>query len=266
MTLHAHIQPLPPLSQCRILICNDDGFDSEGIRILLEAARRLSDDVWLAAPASNQSARSRAYSIARDVTVQQLDERRFAVAGTPVDCAIVGLNGLIPGKRPDLVLSGVNEGTNLAEDIPASGTIGACLEAVDQGVPAIAFSQVGTYKASEEGSWLAAESLLPDLLPKLAAQLGPDVPMLNVNFPQLRSADALKGVKVTASGRRKDPVHVQQKAGGTPGESIFYFDLLRDDVPRAPEGDIHFALDGYVTVTPLSWTLTNQQGLDRIDL
>jgi 5'-nucleotidase len=248
------------------MICNDDGYDSEGIGILFEAAKQISDDVWLVAPATNQSARSRAYSIARDVRVQQLDARRYTVEGTPVDCAIIGLNGLLPGRRPDLVLSGVNEGTNLAEDIPTSGTIGVCLEAVDQGVPAIAFSQIGTYKAVEGGSWLASQFLLPLLLPKLVTNLKPEVPMLNVNFPQLNSGEDLKGIKVTHSGRRTEAVHVQKRKGDKMGESIYYFDLLRDDLPRDPEGDIHFALDGYVTITPLASDLTNTTGLGRINL
>lgn len=248
------------------MVCNDDGYTGEGIKILLDLARQMSKDVWLVAPESNQSARGRAYSIDREVHVTQMGEREFSVRGTPVDCTIIGLNGLIPGKRPDLVLSGVNEGTNLAEDIPASGTIGACLEAVDQGIPALAFSQVGSYKASERGTWLAAESILPDLLPKLAAQLGPEVPMLNVNLPQLRSLDELKGIKVVASGRRKAPVYVKQKVSSKDGGQIFHYDLLREDVAREPYGDIFFAMNGFVTVTPLVSNLTSSRGLGCITI
>lgn len=263
---HPDLATLPPLETCRVMVCNDDGIQSRGIEILLNAIRAFTDDVWLVAPEKNQSARSRAYSIARDVHVQRQAPRRFAVSGTPVDCAIVGLNGLIPGKRPDLVLSGVNEGTNLAEDIPASGTIGACLEAVDQGIPAIAFSQVGTYSTDRDGSWLAAETQLPDLLPGLVANIGPTVPMLNVNFPQIRHSDQWRGTKVTASGKRPGPVHLTRRAGAVEGAQVFHYDILRDDRADYPDCDIYYAMEGYTTVTPLVWSLTHHAALDRITL
>jgi len=262
----ADIAMLPPLKDCRVMVCNDDGFESEGIRILLDTIRSFSDDVWLVAPNTNQSARSRAYSIAQDVRVRQLDDRRFAVDGTPVDCAIVGLNGLIPGRRPDLVLSGVNEGTNLAEDIPVSGTIGACMEAVDQGIPAIAFSQVGTYQASEGGTWLATQEYLHELLPKLVGNLGPELPLLNVNFPQLKSREDLRGIKIVPSGRRPPAINVMNKVGNNADETIYYFDLLREDRGTYPDSDIHLALNGYVTITPLAWSPTNYSGLTRVEL
>lgn len=248
------------------MVCNDDGFDSPGIRILVDAVRKFTDDVWTVSPSTNQSARSRAYSIARDIRVRQFSERTFAVDGTPVDCAIIGLNGLIPGKRPDLVLSGVNEGTNLAEDIPASGTIGACLEAADQGVPAIAFSQVGTYKETEGGDWLAAKTILPELLPKLVSNLGATLPVLNVNFPQLETIEQFKGVKVTASGRRPISVQVDKKDNPNPSEYTFYFDLLRDDRATHSDSDIHYAFEKFVTVTPLVQSLTDYAGLSVINL
>jgi 5'-nucleotidase len=145
------------LDSARVLLVNDDGIESPGLAVLERAVRGFTGDVWTVAPRENQSARGRAYTLRRPVDCQRLAERRFAVEGTPVDCVLVALNGLIAGRRPDLVLSGVNQGTNLGEDIPASGTVGACLEAAEQGVPGIAFSQVGAYRAADDAVWASAE-------------------------------------------------------------------------------------------------------------
>ncbi len=252
---------LPPFRECRVLLCNDDGYDRPGLAILRQAAEELCDDVWWVAPRSNQTARGRSYSIAREVEGEQVEGRGFVVEGTPVDCVILGLNGLIAGRRPDLVLSGVNEGTNLAEDIPASGTVGACLEAADQGVPAIAFSQVGTYGTSGQGAWTASESLLSGLLPDLVEALDQDLPVLNVNFPQLASPQDCLGRAVTAAGRRPGPLRVERRGPGGSRRFAFFYDLLRDERPAYPGCDIDLALKGYVTITPLTRDPTHHAGL-----
>jgi broad specificity polyphosphatase/5'/3'-nucleotidase SurE len=137
---------------------------------------------------------------------------------------------------------------------------------VDQGIPAIAFSQTGTYTAEDNGSWLAAEALLPDLLPQLAANLSPQVPVLNVNFPQISALSEHKGVKVTASGRRRGPMDIQSRPGRGADERIFHYDILREDHAAYPDGDIHYAMEGYTTVTPLAWSLTHMAGLGQVKL
>ena len=124
----------------RILLSNDDGFDAMGIQILAGIARRLSDDIWIAAPMDNKSGASRAITLRRDIMVKTRGPQQFAVGGTPSDCVILGLEQLMD-KKPDLVLSGINAGMNVADDVLYSGTIAAAMEATLQNVPAIALSQ-----------------------------------------------------------------------------------------------------------------------------
>ena len=252
---------LPSLQNARVLVVNDDGIDSDGLALLERTARTFTDDVWTVAPRENQSARGRAYTLRRPVDCRRLAERRYAVAGTPVDCVLVALNGLIPGRRPDLVLSGVNQGTNLGEDIPASGTVGACLEAAEQGVPGIAFSQVGATDDPADVVWSCAEQHLPDLLPKLAATLGHHEMVLNVNFPHLGAAGEPAGTCVVPAGRRKGPVMVETHGDDGNGAATFFYGRLRADDPHAPNCDIDRAYAGHITITPLKLDPTHDSHL-----
>ena len=113
----------------RILITNDDGIDAEGLYLLEALARTLSDDVTIVAPASNQSGTGRSISLHRDIDFHQRDENHYSVGGTPADCVMLALHLLFPDKKPDLVLSGINHGMNVADDIGYSGTVGAAKEA-----------------------------------------------------------------------------------------------------------------------------------------
>jgi len=252
------------LDSARVLLVNDDGIESAGLALLEHTARGFTDDVWTVAPRDNQSARGRAYTLRRPVGCRRLAERRFAVEGTPVDCVLVALNGLIPGRRPDLVLSGVNQGTNLGEDIPASGTVGACLEAAEQGVPGLAFSQVGAYRDSDEAAWACAEQHLPGLLPKLVSALDHHEMVLNVNFPRLGADGEIAGTCVVPAGRRKGPVMIETHEDDGNGTSTFYYDDLRAHDPRAPHCDIDRAYAGHITITPLKLDPTHEARMPRL--
>ena len=124
----------------RILISNDDGLDAIGIAILEEVAAKFSDDVWVIAPTSNRSGMSRAITLHNDVIIEPRGNNRFACSGTPSDCVIMGMAKVLD-RKPDLVLSGINAGMNVADDVLYSGTIAAAMEASLMGVPAIALSQ-----------------------------------------------------------------------------------------------------------------------------
>lgn len=252
------------LDGARVLLVNDDGIDSAGLALLERAVGAFTNDLWTVAPRDNQSARGRAYTLRRPVGCQRLGERRFAVAGTPVDCVLIALNGLIPGRRPDLVLSGVNHGTNLGEDIAASGTVGACLEGAAQGVPGIALSQLGADPGSGEDAWGCAERHLPGLLPKLAESLDHDEMVLNVNFPRLPGAGGSVGVCVVPAGRRKGPVLVESRGDDGNGGATFYFDRLRADHPMAPDCDIDRAHACHITITPLKLDPTHDGLLQNL--
>ena len=239
------------LECARVLIVNDDGVDAPGIAILEAAVRRFCDDVWVVAPAENQSSKGRAITQTQPVRAVRLCERRFAVHGTPGDCVLVGLNGLLDERRPDLVLSGVNEGANIGEDIACSGTVGACLWAAEQGVAGIAFSQVcgGFAPDKQPISWACAERELDRLLPRLVAALDGEICTLNVNFPVADSPDELRGVAVTHTGWRSgDPVVPSIPVAK---DREFHYPELRPDDADEPDSDIAKVCDGFITVTPL---------------
>src|SRR6201996_1010684 len=129
------------LSRARILVSNDDGIDAPGIKVLEEVARSLSDDVWVVAPESEQSAVAHSLTIRRPLRMRQVGERHYAVDGTPTDSVLLGARQLLAEKRPDLVLSGINRGSNLGDDVTYSGTVAAAMEVAMLGIPSIALSQ-----------------------------------------------------------------------------------------------------------------------------
>ena len=243
----------------RIVVVNDDGIDAHGLSILEHAARQCCEDVWVVAPAENQSGRGRALSWRQNVQVEPRGERRFAVHGTPADCVLIALNGLLGAQGADLVLSGVNAGSNLANDIGSSGTVGACFEAAERGVPAIAFSQRHAGR-SERNAWACAERLTAHLLPPLFDALCSPRRVLNVNFPALADGEAVAGLEVTHSGWREGPSSIEERPS-TRGRRVFHIYTIREDEPNEADCDLDLALRGYVTVTPLGLDQTRCEDL-----
>ena len=148
------------LTNARILISNDDGIDAPGIKLLERLAREFSDDVWVIAPSIEQSGAGHSLTLRRPLRIHKRDERHFAVDGTPTDCVLLGLQQVMRDSPPDIVLSGINRGGNLGEDVTYSGTVAAAMEATLLNVPAIAFSQ---YFSGEMIDWTIAEKYLKDV-------------------------------------------------------------------------------------------------------
>ena len=239
----------------RILLTNDDGIHADGLEALERIAARLSDDVWVVAPEYEQSGASRALTLADPIRVRTLSERRFATTGTPTDCVMLGINDLIPGAKPDLVLSGVNRGANLAEDVTMSGTVAGAIEGMALGVPSIALSQMGFY---EEGqSFEAAETFGPGIIKRLVELGWPKDVVLNVNFPNGAIAD-IKEVEVTRQGFRDFQIRHAEKRLDLRGRDYYWvgFRQLRSSPPEGT--DLRALYDGRISVTPLHIDLTHQ--------
>ncbi|MEL7091654.1 MAG: 5'/3'-nucleotidase SurE, partial [Pseudomonadota bacterium] len=189
----------------RILITNDDGISAPGLQVLEEIAATLSDDLWVVAPAFEQSGVGHCISYARPFMIQQIGDRRVAVEGSPADCVLTGLHEVLPGA-PDLILSGVNRGNNSAENALYSGTLGAAIEGSLQGVPAIALSQfygprnAGANHPFEASAEHGAEVIRRILDANPKDQDGYQL-FYNVNFPPMPAADVL-GIRAAAQGRR----------------------------------------------------------------
>ena len=246
------------LKNSRIVVVNDDGIDAHGFSILEQAVRQHCDDVWVVAPAFVQSGRARAMTYRKEVPVHLRGEKRFAVEGTPSDCVIVALGGLIKDRPVDLVVSGINDGENVANDVAVSGTIGACFEAADQDVPAIAFSQ--GWGDLEETDWTCSRGLSVDLLPGLAGAIDDPRMVLNVNFPAVDDVGKVAGCRVVHCGWRLGPTTVAERPAAG-GKHIFYIDTLREDKPNEPACDLDLLSQGYLTVTPLTLDQTDHGAL-----
>jgi 5'-nucleotidase len=245
------------LPHARILICNDDGVEAYGIKLLARVARRLSDDVWVVAPEQEQSGASHSLTLHRPLRVRKLGPRRFAVDGTPTDCVLLAVNAVLKDKRPDLVLSGVNGGGNMGEDVTYSGTVAAAMEASLLGLRAIALSQ----HIAEEGNvnWAIAEAWAARVIRRLAALPWPRDTLYNVNFPDV-PLNQVKEVVAAAQGGRKIGDHLLARTDPR-GRPYYWIGPQRDE-ERAPRGsDVRAVAEGHVTVTPIFLDLTNRKAL-----
>src|ERR1700724_204666 len=153
------------LARCRILISNDDGIESPGLKLLARIARDLSEDVWVVAPEQEQSGASHSLTTRRPLRMREVARRRYMVDGTPTDCVLIAVKRLLRDRPPDLVLSGINAGSNVGEDLTYSGTVAAAMEATLLGIPAMALSQ--DYRDGDEPPWQTGEEYGPEVIRRL---------------------------------------------------------------------------------------------------
>ena len=245
----------------RILLSNDDGIRAAGFATLEAIAAELSDDVWAAAPATEQSGVSRKMTFTEPVHVDEENERRWAVHGSPSDAVLLGLHNLMDGERPDLMLSGVNRGQNLAEDVTVSGTVAAAIQASEHGVPAIALSQtLAKFTMTDTLSFDTARAHAPGVIRDLMAAGWPKDVVINVNFPPCRPEE-VKGVHVTRQGQRDNWRIVTERRKDPRGRSYFWIGF--DGALSNPDegDDLHAIYNGYISVTPLRLELTAEDVL-----
>jgi 5'-nucleotidase len=198
----------------RILLTNDDGVHAEGLAVLERIARTLSDDVWIIAPETDQSGLAHSLTLSEPLRLRKIADKHYALRGTPTDCVIMATREVMADHKPDLVLSGVNAGANMADDVTYSGTIAGAIEGTLQGVRSIAISQAASYhEGGRMVPWEVAELYAPKLLRKLIDVDLPDWTFLNVNFPNCRP-DEVKGVAVSAQGKLDFGIKVEERSDG----------------------------------------------------
>jgi len=245
----------------RILLTNDDGYYAPGLKILEEIAARFSDDIWIVAPADEQSGAGDSLTLSRPIRVRQHGDKRFAVAGTPTDAVMMALARIMADHKPDLILSGVNRGANLAEDVTYSGTVSAAMEGALAGVRSIALSQAYDREGMGDTAPFEAASAWGErvLRPLLDSPVEPRT-LININFPAT-SADAVKGVKIVRQGFR-DYGRLQIVTNRDPrGYDYHWFALGPTVETPAHATDLEAVRDEYVAVTPLHLDLTHRPSL-----
>jgi len=253
--------PVSDPSPLRILLSNDDGIDAPGIAVLERIARTLSDDVWVVAPEHEQSAASHSLTIRRPLRIRQAGPRHFAVDGTPTDAVLLGVNHILANDRkPDLVLSGINRGANLGEDVTYSGTVAAAMEATILGVPAIALSQFVT--PPNPPKWETAEHWAAKVIRQALAVGWRRNVLININFPDV-APEAVTGLTVTRQGKRKIGDAVIERLDPR-GEPYVWIGAQRAEDRGIAGTDLEAVYRGEVTLTPLCFDLTDHPSLEAL--
>ncbi len=244
----------------RILLTNDDGIHAPGLEVLETIARQFSDDVWTVAPAEENSGAGHSLTLSRPVRLHQFGERRFAVSGTPTDAVMMALRKVLPAP-PDLILSGVNRGANLGDDVTYSGTVSAAIEGALAGIRSIALSQVYAREGMGDAvPFAAAEAWGAKVLAPLLDLPLPERTMVNVNFPPLAPAD-VRGIRVVRQGFH-DYARGSVVEGTDPrGYRYFWFGLHGIEHTPGHATDLEAIQDGYVSVTPLQLDFTHAASL-----
>lgn len=247
----------------RILVTNDDGVHAPGLAVAERIARTLTDDVWVVAPESEQSGASHSLTLSLPLRLREIDARRFAVTGTPTDCVMMGTAHIMKDKQPTLVISGVNRGSNLADDVTYSGTIAGAMEGCALGIPSIAMSQAYFSETEGDMPWACSERHGPDLVKRLVEIGWPQDVLMNINFPDC-APDDVKGIDVTRQGKRDLQTAALERRIDARGRPYFWigFKRVRSNPPAGT--DLRAIYDKHISVTPLHLNLTELKVMEAL--
>lgn len=250
----------------RILVTNDDGIHAYGLEIAEKIAHSISDDVFVIAPETEQSGVAHSLSLNDPLRLRQISPRRFALKGTPTDCVIMGVRKLMADHPPDLVISGVNAGQNVAEDVTYSGTVAGAMEGTILGIPSIALSQVFNFFSGRFSiDWTCAEAHGANVVRRLLNAGIPKNILMNVNFPGCGPQDA-QGVAVTMQGRRSnDVMHIEDRKDGR-GIPYYWISFQRGSFTPGHGTDLEALEQNKISVTPLRLDLTDHPTLTELAL
>ena len=245
----------------RILVTNDDGIHAHGLEICEAIAKSLSDDVWVVAPETDQSGVAHSLSLNDPLRLRQAGPQRFAVSGTPTDCVIMGLRHVLD-RKPDLIISGVNRGQNVAEDVTYSGTVAGAIEGTILGVPSFALSQCYGFETKSQPHWDCGRQHAPDLIKKILAEGIPPNILVNINFPDCPASD-VTGTSVAVQGQRKQELlRIDERHDGR-GNPYYWIAFVRGRSEPGHGTDLEAIAAKRISVTPLRLDLTDEPTLTR---
>ncbi len=246
----------------RILVTNDDGIHAEGLKAAEEIARQMSEDVWIVAPQEEQSGASRSLSLTMPIRLAKAGERRFAVRGTPADCVIMALRHLME-EPPDIILSGVNRGQNLADDITYSGTIAAAMEGAVLGIPSFALSQCYGIENDERVPFEVAVAHGAEAVRRTLAIAAGGCSLFNINFPDCTPRQ-VRGLRATRQGRRDINELIVERRVDLRGRDYYWLGFRRAAEHPPQDTDLHAVAHRLVSVTPLHMNLTRTDALPAL--
>jgi 5'-nucleotidase len=249
----------------RILITNDDGIHSPGLAVAETIARSLTGDVWVVAPETEQSGASHSLTLALPLRLRQVETQKFAVTGTPTDCVMMGVAEILKDRKPDLVISGVNRGSNIADDVTYSGTIAGAMEGTSLGIRSIALSQAYGFEEGYKIRWHCAEAHGPAVIRKLV-EIGwpePQEVLMNVNFPDCEPEN-VAGIEVTEQGKRDMQTAVMERRVDLRRNPYYWIGFKRVRSNPNKGTDLRAIYEKRISVTPLHLNLTEFKVLERL--
>jgi 5'-nucleotidase len=240
----------------RILVTNDDGIHAEGLQVLEQIAKALSDDVWVVAPETDQSGVSHSLSLNDPLRLRKISDRHYAVKGTPTDCVIMGVRHILQDKKPDLVLSGINHGQNVAEDVTYSGTIAAAMEGTILGVKSIALSQAYGPQGRDAIHWDCAAAHGAEIIRRVLDVGFPTNTLINLNFPNCPPQDVVGTASTVQGTRDQQLLRVEERADGR-AKPYFWIAFARGKITPAEGTDLHALAEKRISITPIKLDLTD---------
>jgi len=251
------------LKNARILVSNDDGVTADGIAVLERVARTFSDDVWVVAPDRQHSGAGHSLSLHSPIHYKELDNKRFSTSGTPTDSVLLAVLEILPKDKPiALVLSGINQGMNIAEDVTYSGTIAAAMEGTLLDIPSIAFSQ--SYRSDTgEIYWDTAEYYAQKVIESLLGLSIPKQTLISVNFPNTLKEN-VAGISLATQGRRKIIDNLSRRADPKGNPYVWVGGVGFQDEEGHEGSDLELLKSHHVTVTPLQLDLTNYSFMSKM--
>lgn len=246
----------------RILLTNDDGIHAPGLKVLETIARAISDDIWIVAPSEEQSGAGHSLTLTRPLRMHKHDEKRFSVTGTPTDAVMMAVSHLMPDCPPDLILSGVNRGANLAEHVTYSGTVAAAMEGAISGIRSIALSQVYAREGmGDTVPFACAEAWGERIVRQLLDIPGKNM-LINVNFPASEPQE-VQGVRVVRQGFHDTGLTEVIEGRDPRGYRYYWFGLPMSEATQ-PGTDLEAIRDGFISVTPLHFDLTHDGSMAAV--
>ena len=253
----------------RILITNDDGIYSRGLKALEKIANKiagLEGEVWVVAPAFEQSGVAHCISYVKPITISQIGERKWATEGSPADCVIAAVHNIMKDSPPNLILSGINRGNNSAENALYSGTLGAAMEGALQGIKSIALSQyfgpqINDAEDPFEAAAQHAGNVIQFILNTEFNKKRTYQTFFNVNFPPVAGRN-VKGIRIVPQGMRSGRKFHIETLKSLGNKSILWVTGSDQQIPSEPKTDAALNLKGYISVTPMTADLTDYQFLN----
>lgn len=240
----------------RILVTNDDGINAPGLRTAIKIAEKLSDDVWVFAPAEEQSGASHSLSLTKPVRMVKKGKQKYAIFGTPTDCVMIATRVILKDDLPDLIISGVNFGQNIAEDVSYSGTVAGAKEGTVLGIRSVALSQAVSFFGTRKVRFGVAEKHGSSIIRKLLTQKWGEGTLMNINFPDIDPAQKC-AIAITKQGKRDKNIVMLEERIDPRDVPYFWYGFQRIMPTAMPHTDIAAIMRGDISITPLKMNHTD---------